>query len=253
VPELFERLAGELPKVETPWEQILRSVLQTAFQETNINDYSRPSRRWLAMERNHQICADVSLPFPPNVKKKRGTRLAVALDTSGSIDESLLGRFSAEIAALCGFNQRNLIFLVGDAAVYRIGEIDWRDAAKELSQTKYTGGGGTDFRPVISAAAGCEPDALVYLIDLFGEMGDKPDFPVIWAARRRRIFRLDAQEKTLHSFQFSGRHKDRAAATKNRRAFSSCRMAQKTRRGGRAPCSDVEARPRRWRQCRKVL
>jgi predicted metal-dependent peptidase len=182
VPELFERLAGELPKVQTPWEQILRSVVQTAFQETNINDYSRPSRRWLAMERNYQTCAGVSLPFTPNVKKKRGTRLAVALDTSGSIDEGLLGRFLAEIAALCGFNQRNLILLVGDAAVHQIVEIDWRDAAKELVQTKYTGGGGTDFRPVIKAAAEYEPDALVYLTDLFGETGDEPVFPVIWAA-----------------------------------------------------------------------
>lgn len=181
-PELFQRLAGELPKVETPWEQILRSIVQTAFQEATITDYSRPERRWLAMERNYQTCAGVSLPFSPNVKKKRGTRLAVALDTSGSIDESLLGRFLAEIAALCSFNQRNLILLVGDAAVHQIVEIDWRDAAKELSQTKYTGGGGTDFRPVISAAAEYEPDALVYLTDLFGETGDEPDFPVIWAA-----------------------------------------------------------------------
>ncbi len=25
------------------------------------------------------------------------------------------------------------------------------------------------------------PDALVYLTDLYGETGDEPDFPVIWA------------------------------------------------------------------------
>lgn len=51
MPELFARLAGELPKTETPWEQILHAVVQTVFQEAIINDYSRPSRRWLAMER----------------------------------------------------------------------------------------------------------------------------------------------------------------------------------------------------------
>jgi len=180
-PELFGRLAGELPKVETPWEQILRSVVQTVFQETLINDYSRPARRWLAMERDYQSCAGVSLPFSPNVKKKRGTRLAVALDTSGSIDESLLGRFLAEIAALCQFNQRNLILLVGDAAVHQIVEIDWTDAGGELVRLKYTGGGGTDFRPLIETAAEYEPDALVYLTDLFGDTGNEPDFPVIWA------------------------------------------------------------------------
>ena len=181
VPELFQRLAGELPKTETPWEQILRSVVQTVFQETVINDYSRPNRRWLAMERDYNQRAGVSLPFAPAVRRKRGARLAVALDTSGSIDESLLGRFLAEIAALCAFNQRNLILLIGDAKLHDAVEIDWRDAATELAKTKYTGGGGTDFRPLIAAAAEYEPDALVYLTDLFGEAGDEPDFPVIWA------------------------------------------------------------------------
>lgn len=182
VPELFQRLAGELPKVETPWEQILRSVVQTAFQEATINDYSRPSRRWLAMEKGYAVRAGVNLPFAPSIKKKRGTRLAVALDTSGSIDEGLLARFLAEIAGLCQINQRNLILLIGDAKLHSTVEIDWTDAGNELSRIKYTGGGGTDFRPLIAAAAEYEPDALIYLTDLFGETGSEPDFQVVWAA-----------------------------------------------------------------------
>ena len=181
VPELLERLARELPRVETPWEQIFRSVVQTAFQEATQKNYSRPNRRWLALERDYKSEAGVNLPFAPESSKKRGTRLAVALDTSGSIDGELLGRFLAEIAALCSFNQRNLVLLIGDAAVHQITEIDWRDTSVELSRIKYTGGGGTDFRPLIKAAAEFNPDALVYLTDLYGEAGDKPDFPVIWA------------------------------------------------------------------------
>jgi predicted metal-dependent peptidase len=180
-PELLERLAMDLPRVETPWEQIFRSIVQTAFQEDTQKNYSRPSRRWLALERDYFSEAGVNLPFAPDVVKKRGTRLAVALDTSGSIDANLLGRFLAEIAALCQFNQRNLILLIGDAKLHGAVEIDWRDAAEELARTKYTGGGGTDFRPMIAAAAEYEPDALVYLTDLFGECGGEPDFPVIWA------------------------------------------------------------------------
>ena len=180
-PELLERLAGELPSVETPWEQIFRSIVQTAFQEAVLKNYSRPSRRWLALERDYQAQTGIDLPFSPDSIKKRGTRLAVALDTSGSIDRALLGRFTCEVAALCHFNQRNLVLIIGDAAVHRIAEIDWRDASRELSEIKYTGGGGTDFRPLIEAAAQYEPDALVYLTDLFGETGDEPNFPVIWA------------------------------------------------------------------------
>lgn len=181
VPELFQRLAAELPRVETPWEQIFRNLVQTAFQEATHKNYSRPNRRWLALERDYQSQAGVNLPFSPDTIKKRGTQLTVALDTSGSIDRELLARFLAEIAALCAFNQRNLILLIGDAAVHQITEIDWRDASDELARINYTGGGGTDFRPLIEATAEFEPDALVYLTDLFGDTGDEPDFPVIWA------------------------------------------------------------------------
>ena len=181
VPELLERLAKDLPRVETPWEQIFRSLVQTAFQEATVKNYSRPNRRWLALERNYRFDNGIELPFAPDESKKRGTRLAVALDTSGSIDEELLGRFTAEIAAMCHYNQRNLVLLIGDAAVHQTLEIDWRDVSGELSRIKYTGGGGTDFRPLIAAAAEYEPDALVYLTDLYGETGDEPNFPVIWA------------------------------------------------------------------------
>lgn len=180
-PEILDRLAKELPRVETPWEQIFRSIVQTAFQEAKHKNYSRPNRRWLALERDYKSQAGVNLPFAPDTIKKRGTRLAVALDTSGSIDEELLGRFLAEIAAMCQFNQRNLVLLIGDATVHQIAEIDWTEVSGELSALQYTGGGGTDFRPLIEAAAGYEPDALVYLTDLYGETGDEPDFPVIWA------------------------------------------------------------------------
>ncbi len=181
MPELYQRLAGEIPQTETPWEQILRSLVQTAFQEQTIKNYSRPSRRWLSLERDYQKYAGVILPFSPDELKKRGSRLAVALDTSGSIDGGLLGRFLAEIAALCELNQRNLVLIIGDAEVHQITEIEWREAGNELKQQTYTGGGGTDFRPLIKAATDFSPDVLIYLTDLFGETGDEPDFSVIWA------------------------------------------------------------------------
>lgn len=181
MPELFQRLAGELPKTETPWEQVLRSLVQSVFQEKQQANYSRPSRRWLALERDYHAQSGVNLPFSPDVTRKRGSRLAVALDTSGSIDESLLGRFLAEIAALCAYNQRNLVLIIGDAEVHQIAEIDWREAGENLAKLKYTGGGGTDFRPLVKAAAEYHPDVLIYLTDLYGETGDEPNFPVIWA------------------------------------------------------------------------
>jgi predicted metal-dependent peptidase len=122
----------------------------------------------------------VNLPYAPDAIKKRGTRLAVALGTSGSTNDERLARFLAEIGAIGAFNQRNLVSLVGEAPVHQIIEIDWRDASREISAIKYTGGGGTDFSQLIEAASEYEPDALRYLTDLDGETGAAPDFPVIW-------------------------------------------------------------------------
>lgn len=181
MPELLNRLAGELPKTEMPWEQVLRSLIQTVFQETEQKNYSRPSRRWLALERDYLAYSGVNLPFSSEATKKRGLCLAVALDTSGSIDEHLLSRFLAEIVVLCNYNQRNLVLLIGDQQVHQIVEIDWRDVAVKLAGLRYTGGGGTDFRPLIKEAAEFVPDALIYLTDLYGETGDEAEFPVIWA------------------------------------------------------------------------
>lgn len=140
MPQLLDRLAQEIPRVETPWEQILLSLVQTAFQEETRKNYLRPNRRWLALERDYQSSAGVNLPFTPDSVKKRGSRLAVALDTSGSIDKELLSRFLAEISVLCSYNQRNLVLIIGDAKVHKIVEIDWRNVSEELARIKYPGG-----------------------------------------------------------------------------------------------------------------
>src|SRR5882672_2519872 len=178
---IFNRLVRELPRVKTPWERILRDFLFRHARRKRRPDPSRPTRRWLALESDLREREGVDLPFECATRAARTGRIALAVDTSGSIDESLLRRFAAEIAAVLEKVQSLLRLIVCDADVHQVQDLSGRDGAKLLRGVEFKGGGGTDFKPAIAEAAKWKPDLLIYLTDLEGDAGDEPAFPVLWA------------------------------------------------------------------------
>jgi predicted metal-dependent peptidase len=100
----------------------------------------------------------VDLPFERATSAARMGRIALAMDTSGSIGESLLRRFAAEVAAILAQTELLLRLIVCDADVHQIYDFSGREGAKALRGFRFKGGGGTDFRPAIAEAAKWEPD-----------------------------------------------------------------------------------------------
>jgi predicted metal-dependent peptidase len=178
---IFNRLVRELPRVKTPWERILRDLLHRHTRRKRRPDPSRPSRRWLALEAYLKEREGVDLPFERATSAARTGRIALAVDTSGSIDEALLRRFAAEVAAILDQAEPLLRLIVCDADVHQVYDFSGREGAKMLRGFRFRGGGGTDFRPAIAEAAKWTPDLLIYLTDLEGDAGDEPSFPVLWA------------------------------------------------------------------------
>jgi len=178
---VLARLVRELPQVKTPWERILRDLLFRYAQRKRRPDPSRPTRRWLALERDFKQRTGLDLPFERATTAARTGRIALAIDTSGSVDEKLLSRFVAEIAAILERLEPRLLLIVCDAAVHQTFEFSGREGAALLRQFEFKGGGGTDFRPAIAAATKWQPDLLIYLTDLEGEAGSEPKYPVLWA------------------------------------------------------------------------
>jgi len=178
---IFNRLVRELPRVKTPWERILRDFLFRHARRKRTPDPSCPTRRWLALESDLRQQEGVNLPFERATRAARTGRIALAVDTSGSIDESLLKRFAAEVAAVLVQSEPLLRLIVCDADVHQIHDLSGREGAKMLREFMFRGGGGTDFRPAIAEAAKWKPDLLIYLTDLEGDAGDEPAFPVLWA------------------------------------------------------------------------
>ncbi len=117
-------------------------------------------------------------------------RIAVCIDTSGSIDEEAVSALTAEVQGILhAYPGLSCLLFYADADIY--GPWDLRND-DEIPPAQ--GGGGTDFRPFFRAVTGelnelgsnpfssfNGPSVCVYLTDGYGEFPDRePNMPVLW-------------------------------------------------------------------------
>jgi predicted metal-dependent peptidase len=157
----WARWADELlgaPKVR--WQDKLARACRRAvsFKSGAVDySYSRQSRRQgvLGTGDGIPILAALRQPVP---------RVAVALDTSGSMGTAELQVALAETKGILQATGANLTFMSCDTQVNAVGTVRrWQDAVKLVK-----GGGGTDFRPVFDklAKSGAKrPDLLIFVTD----------------------------------------------------------------------------------------
>lgn len=134
--------------------------------------------------------------YLPSVGEPGPTILIVAIDTSGSMADSMISEILAEIDSLRAIGQCRLVVIQCDAQVQRVDIYEaYEEAEFSRSRTgRYPihGRGGTDFRPVFDWIVGEphelgeRPDALIYCTDGHGRFPDQvPHFPVIWVVAGR--------------------------------------------------------------------
>lgn len=153
------------PKAD--WRALLRRFMQDQIQTRST--WSKKNKRF----------PDIFLPG--KVNDGMGV-LVVAVDTSGSIDQPTLARFSAEVSAMaCDLEPSAVHVVYCDTEVNNVDMFERGDTVKLAAH----GGGGTRFTPVFEHVSneGLNPVALVYLTDM--QCGDWPgeqSYPVLWAA-----------------------------------------------------------------------
>lgn len=168
LPDSLERFAGAAARPKADWRSVLRRFVQAAAK----SDYTwaRPNSRYLS-----------SRLFLPALHNQECGPIAVAVDTSGSIDDVLLGQFAAELQAIMDEARPARIDVIYcDARIHKVESFE-RDDVITLHAV---GGGGTDFRPVFEhlEQSGEPPVCLVYLTDLYGTFPRQaPGYPVLWA------------------------------------------------------------------------
>jgi predicted metal-dependent peptidase len=139
-----------------PWRQVLASSVRRAAGWANGHadyTYRRPSRRQSAVPR--VVLPAMRRPLP---------RVAVVVDTSGSVDDGLLAQALGEVdGAITGLGVAgsDVTVLACDAAVHSVARV------RRASEARLGGGGGTDLRAGVAAAAALRPrpDVLVVLTD----------------------------------------------------------------------------------------
>ena len=175
---MLRALLADLPKVRTPWEQILRTRLCRGLSQRPGLSWSRPSRSYLA---NAGRTADGRrMPWEPGRAYATAiARLVVMVDVSGSVENPLLERFAREIEAISRRMEAAVIVIIGDDRVR--DQQTFTPGRSNLRGIEFQGGGGTDFTPLLKAAEAHRPDIGVFLTDLDGPAHHRPRWPVIWA------------------------------------------------------------------------
>lgn len=166
LPASLARLVEDQINPQPRWQELLRAFVREAAKDDYA--WSKPNYRYS------------STGFVlPSLHSRRLGRITVAVDTSGSIDATLLNTFMGEVENICAECRPESVTLIDcDAEVNSIRECDPSDPLPR----DFQGGGGTAFEPVMVALENDPPVCLIYLTDLRGSFPDvEPGYPVFWA------------------------------------------------------------------------
>lgn len=158
--------AGVSPRVE--WREALQRLLRARSKD----DYNlrKPSRRHMMFG---LLVASLDSP--------RCGPLAFAIDYSGSIQQSQIDQFTAEVQdAAATLNPERVIVLAFDHGVKSVLEFA---PSEPIELPPVCSGGGTSFiEPVLKMNDyEVEPEVLVFLTDLdSSRFAPEPDYPVVW-------------------------------------------------------------------------
>jgi len=175
---LLRTLIADVPRMRTPWEQVLRVRLAHSLTPKRGISWSRPSRSYIANQ--GRAGPNRRLPWTPGFSALNpAPHLIVIVDVSGSIENALLDTFAREIEAISRRLEARLVLIVGDDQVRRVSQ--FAPGRSDLRDIEFVGGGGTDFTPLLEEADRHKPDVVVVLTDLDGPAHFRPRWPVIWA------------------------------------------------------------------------
>lgn len=195
----FGGILADLTPPRIPWEVQLRGLLASALSDVPRVSHRRPATQWIAMAAHAQGAGTPEPVFQPGRSRDaHRQRVVVGLDTSSSIDATMLALFCSETEGVSRRSGAEVHVLSFDEQVHDARRMDtgaWR-CLRDIPLRK---GGGTDYGPVIAAALRLQPSVLVILTDLDAPFGPPPPFPVLWAVPGRgaeevplgRVLRID--------------------------------------------------------------
>jgi predicted metal-dependent peptidase len=165
---------------------VLRSKLTAALMPRSRETWARPSRRWVALHEDYESLGWEMALEPAIDPNSPAMKVAVCIDTSGSIDDDLFNRFVAELVGIQRRTGATMHVIVADMAIHDEQTVKASDGKQGLlRKVTFKGHGGTDFSPALKRCDELGVAQIVYLTDLEGPARHKPKAPVIWAVPKR--------------------------------------------------------------------
>jgi predicted metal-dependent peptidase len=171
LPAGVKRLIQELTEPQMNWRELLRMQLESTIK----SDYTwmRASRKGWHMD-----------AVMPGMKVDPMIDIAVAMDASGSISETMLKDFLGEIQGIMdSFPAYKIHVFTFDTEAYNPAQYD-SDNLDDICDYEVKGGGGTDFDAIYSYLKEneIEPKRLVVFTDgyPFGSWGDENYADTVW-------------------------------------------------------------------------
>ena len=167
------RELGDLLEPQVDWREVLREFVKSVCNNKDVSSWRRVNRRFL-----HD-----GVYMPTLIGEKVG-RLAIGIDTSGSIGGDELNKFLSEVQAIAkDVNPQAVDLIYWDSEVASHEEYSEADMPNIVRSTQPKGGGGTDPTAMMHylKEKNIKPEAIVMLTDgCIGDWGDDWPAPILW-------------------------------------------------------------------------
>ncbi len=177
------------PKID--WREVLREFVKTTCRAKDTSSWRRPNRRYLSSD-----------TYMPSMIGERVGHLVVAIDTSGSINDTDLRNFLSEVKGIAEeVNPEKVDLLYWDTSVAAHEEYGENDVSSIVTSTKPAGGGGTSPSCITEylKEKRIEPECCIVLTDGYvgGDWGGDWPSPVLWVIVGGNNV-MAAKGKTVH-------------------------------------------------------
>jgi len=169
----MNRELTELLEPQVDWREVLREFVKSVCNNKDVSSWRRVNRRFLAQ--------DIHMP---SLIGERVGRIAVGVDTSGSIGGDELNTFLSEVQSIAkDVNPQAVDLIYWDSRVANHEEYSESDMPNIVRSTQPKGGGGTDPTAMMAylKEKNIKPEVIVMLTDgCIGDWGDDWPAPILW-------------------------------------------------------------------------
>jgi predicted metal-dependent peptidase len=169
----MSRELGDLLEPQIDWREVLREFVKAVCSGKDMSSWRKVNRRFIGQG-----------IYMPTLVGERVGRVAIGIDTSGSIGGEELNKFLSEVQSIAkDVNPEFVDLIYWDSEVAAHEEYDSASVSNIVSSTKPKGGGGTDPTAMMEylKKKNITPEVIIMLTDgCIGDWGNDWNAPILW-------------------------------------------------------------------------